>query len=269
MQDAKAHIQKSLKDVKLFLATPCYGGQCTNYYLSSMYYLSRALCDIELYNILATSANESLITRARNRLVRLFLDTDCTHLMFIDADIHFNPLDVVRLLMHNKDVVCGSYPKKGLALDRLIGANITNIEAADRIIYSHVVNLRHDDQDKINGSKGPVKINTEDGLVEVMDAGTGFMCIKREVILDIIKHYQNIKYTSEEDGRDWYAVFDCVIENDRYLSEDYAFCRRWQNLGGRVWMDPDIILDHVGTHVYKGTPQFFWGENNDIKTKLN
>lgn len=268
MENIKNKIKEALKNVNVFLATPCYGGQCTNHYLSSMFYLSKAMHEIDLKNILATSSNESLITRARNRLVRLFLDTDCTHLMFIDSDISFNPLDVIRLLMHDKDIVCGSYPMKGLQINNLLGKNFSNPEEVQRALYSYVINLQKQDQEKFGDNNEPVRINTENGLVEIMDAGTGFMCIKREVIEKMIQEYPGTKYVSEEDSREWYALFDCIIDDNRYLSEDYTFCRRWQKIGGKVWLDPDITLDHVGTHVFKGSPQFFWGENLNIKNSI-
>jgi hypothetical protein len=268
MEQIKKQIEEQLKNTKVFLATPCYGGQCTTGYLSSMFYLSKAMHEINLQNTLATCINESLITRARNRLVKLFLDTDCTHLMFIDADISFNPLDVIRLLMHNKELVCASYPMKGLMLQNLIGKIFDNAEDIEKALHNYVINLAKEDQAKFKDNQGPVRINTENGLVEIMDAGTGFMCIKREVIEKMIKAYPETAYISEEDNREWHALFDCIIDNGRYLSEDYTFCRRWQKIGGKVWLDPDVTLDHIGTYTYKGSPQFFWGENLDIKNSL-
>ncbi len=268
MDQIKNHIMQKLQHTKIFLATPCYGGQCTSGYLNSMFYLSQAMHEIQLQNILATSANESLVTRARNRLVKIFLETDCTHLMFIDADISFNPLDVIRLLMHDKDLVCASYPMKGLALQNLVGRSFTNVKEITRALHTYVINFVQEDQNKLIGNQEPVRVNTEDGLVEIMDAGTGFMCIKRQVIEKMIKAYPETSYISEEDNKTWHALFDCIIDNGRYLSEDYTFCRRWQRIGGKVWLDPDITLDHIGTYIYKGSPQFFWGENTDIKNMI-
>jgi hypothetical protein len=201
------------------------------------------------------SANESLVTRARNRMVKIFLGTDATHLLFIDADIGFNPQDVVRLIAHNKEVVCGSYPMKGVNYQNLVGNHITSAEQAERLATSHVINFMPADQSKFDGS-GPVEMSTEDGLIELKDAGTGFMLIKREVIDQIIEANPQIAYQHEEDGETWWAVFDCEIDENRYLSEDYTFCRRWQRLGGKVWLDPQILLDHQGTHTFRGHPQF-------------
>lgn len=266
----KKQIEAQLKDKNVFLATPCYGGQCTSQYLFSMFYLSQAMTEVNLKHILGTSSNESLVTRARNRLLRSFLDTECTHLFFIDSDISFKPLDVIRLLLHDQPVVCGAYPMKGVHLESLVGQTIENVEQAKRAVSNYVINFVKSDQDKFAESEGkPFEIKTNNGLVEIMDAGTGFMCIKREVIEKIIEAHPEIAYTSEEDNREWYAVFDCIIDGGRYLSEDYTFCRRWQKLGGNIWLDPDIVLDHVGTYTYPGSPMFFWGDKPEIKNYLN
>jgi hypothetical protein len=99
---------------------------------------------------------------------------------------------------------------------------------------------------------------TKEGLLEVTDGATGFMLIKRSVIEKMIKHYPETRYIPEvyddpsHKGMPKYALFDTMIENGRYLSEDYTFCRRWQNMGGKVYVDPRVILDHVGTHTFKG-----------------
>jgi hypothetical protein len=188
-------------------------------------------------------------------MVRIFLDTDSTHLMFIDSDIGFNPEDLVRMISHNKPIVCGSYPKKGVHYDALVGANIRTPEEAERIATRQVINFMPADQEKFNKA-GPVELSTEDGLIELKDAGTGFMLIKREVIEKIIDANPQIAYQDDESGETWHAVFDCEISEGRYLSEDYTFCRRWQRLDGKVWLDPKVVLNHQGTHTFRGHQQF-------------
>lgn len=184
------------------------------------------------------------------------MDTEATHLMFIDADIGFDPYSIVRLVQHDKPIVCGSYPMKGIHFEQLVGKNIDNVEWAERLATHHVINLMPSDQEKFNDADGPVEINAQNGLIELMDAGTGFMLIKREVIEKIIEANPQIAYQHEEDGSTWWAVFDCEIDGGRYLSEDYTFCRRWQRLGGQIWLDPQVVLNHQGTHVFKGHKQF-------------
>jgi hypothetical protein len=191
----------------------------------------------------------------------MFLDTEATHLLFIDADIEFKPQDVVRLLLHDKPVVCGSYPLKNVDLSNLVDRPPMTLEEIKRSVSKYVINLETEDRNNISKTNAPVKVATEDGLVAIQDAGTGFMLIKREVIEKIIEAHPEIKYTHEEDQSTWHAVFDCIIdpEENRYLSEDYTFCRRWQKLGGKVWLDTEVILNHVGSYKFDGHPMFFWG----------
>ena len=98
----------------------------------------------------------------------------------------------------------------------------------------------------------------ETGFGTAYDLGTGFMLISRQTILNMMEKYPELKYKpegmSEDDAKWFYALFDTVIVNEegmsRYLSEDYAFCRRVQNMGEEVYLDTTIKLKHVGTHVF-------------------
>ena len=101
------------------------------------------------------------------------------------------------------------------------------------------------------------------GLIELHDAGTGFMMIKREAILRMIKHYPELKYNNDvqmggTDLKDnFYAIFDTMIDpiDKRYLSEDYTFCRRWQDMKEKIWLDPSISLNHYGSFCFQGNPE--------------
>jgi hypothetical protein len=211
-----------------------------------------------------TIANESLVTRARNVLVAYFLASDYTHLMFVDADIEFQTEDILKLYAHKKDVVVGAYPKKGVAWDK-IRANLTDPankskELSDRDMASfgsdYAINFKFVD-------KETKTIGVENGLIKLHDAGTGFMMISREAILKMIKAYPELKYNNDvnianADLKDhFYALFDTMIDpiDRRYLSEDYTFCRRWQEIGGDVWLDPSISLNHYGHFCFQGNPE--------------
>ena len=112
---------------------------------------------------------------------------------------------------------------------------------------------------KIN-ENGQSLVTVKDGLIDLLDAGTGFMMIKREVIEKMIENYQNLAYKTDamENGKrineTHYALFDTMIEENtgRYLSEDYTFCRRWQKIGGKIWLHPDVVLNHIGTYRFRG-----------------
>jgi hypothetical protein len=196
-----------------------------------------------------TRSNESLITRARNDLVFTFLQTPATHLMFIDADINFNPDDVFKMISMNKDVITGAYPTKMIDWQKMASSASNDVKTlqSNAIRYSSGVN-------KLTSTSS----TTENGLLEIYDGATGFMLIKRPVIEKLIKSYPETRYIPEvydeesQKGMSKYAIFDTMIDNGRYLSEDYTFCRRWQNIGGKVYVDPTIVLDHVGTYTFKG-----------------
>lgn len=235
----KQTIEQAMRDVRLFVATPCYSGNVTSEYLQSIIGFTRLATSIGLKFHVFTSKNESLVTRARNRAVAAMRKTDATHLMFIDADIGFDPFSVFAMIMRDVDVVAASYPVKGVEWGQLLGRKFKTVPEIQDASIRHVINGM--------GERG----KPED-LVEVSDAGTGFMLIKRDVLERMIVEHSEWEYQSEdeEQGVMWHAVFDCEIEDGRYLSEDYTFCRRWQRMGGKIWLDPLVTLTHTGSFTF-------------------
>ena len=264
---ATKQVQLSVEEIrknKFFIATPCYGGQLNEPYFRSVIKMMTFFNGHQIPLAFGTIANESLVTRARNVLVAYFLASDYTHLMFIDADIEFQTEDILKLYAHKKDVVVGAYPKKGVAWDK-IRSNMTDPankdkELSDRDMASfgsdYAINFKFVD-------KETKTIGVENGLIKLHDAGTGFMMISREAILKMIKAYPELKYNNDvninnADLKDhFYALFDTMIDpvDRRYLSEDYTFCRRWQEIGGDVWLDPSISLNHYGHFCFQGNPE--------------
>ena len=110
---------EELQKHNIFFATPCYGGQLTDQFFLSMFRLTQALNHYKINYRITTLRNESLVTRARNILTAMFLESDCTHLMFIDADIEFEPDSVIRMLAMNKPLIAAAYPKKTIDWDNV------------------------------------------------------------------------------------------------------------------------------------------------------
>lgn len=251
---------EKIKGKKLMIATPCYGGVVTEGYAQAMFTVPNVCNQFGVSVGLITIANESLVTRARNELVYAFLKSDADYLMFIDADIRFDPRAIIRMLAHDKDVVVAAYPLKQLDWEKIVkAASTTKIspQEAIREAAMYVINVHKPDADLVGKT---VDVQIQNGLLEVYDAGTGFMLIKREVIEKMIEAYPETKYFSDRDvtaspeQSTRYALFDTQIDDDkRYLSEDYTFCRRWQKLDGKIHLDVSTVLDHIGTHVYKGS----------------
>jgi hypothetical protein len=204
--------------------------------------------------------NESLVQRGRNILQARFLKSRATHLLFIDADIAFSASAVVdRLLPADKDIITGVYAKKSIDWNKVKDAVAAKETQADEPIES--VGL--DYNMNISPGENPVV----DGTCEVLDSATGFFLVKRHVLEEMWKAYADELWCKNDiqggTGVDSYiAVFDCMIDPDsrRYLSEDYAFCRRWQQLGGRVHADISFPLSHIGGHAFVGDvrQRFSW-----------
>lgn len=251
-----------LQQAKFFIATPCYGGALTEPYFKSILRLV-FFCDQHKIPLqFGTIANESLVPRARNTLTAFFMQSDCTHLIFIDADIEFKVDDFVRLFAANKEVAVGAYPKKGTNWDAIKAFSIANPTATGDEVHQagsdYAINFEF-------ASKESKTVAIEDGLIALKDAGTGFMMIKRECIEQMMKAHPELQYNNDLNvdksiDKFSYALFDTMIDEGsrRYLSEDYTFCRRWQKMGGRIWLDPFINLNHYGFTCFPGNPSIIF-----------
>mgnify|MGYP003115642687 FL=1 len=246
---------------KIFIGTPCYGGMLTADYFKSCMQLVALAASKKIELQFGTIGNESLITRARNTLVQLFMDGDYSHLLFIDADLAFNPESVMRMLEYDKDVVTGIYPRKTIdwiKVKRRLKEN-PDMSEDELLAASLQYNLN---------VKDPNKILLEKGFIEVLDGPTGFMLIKRNVFEQMAKSYSNLQFKpdqhinqSHETDFDYhktsnwnYTFFDTMVEPEtrRYLSEDYAFCRLWQKIGGKIYADILSGMTHYGNYAFKG-----------------
>ena len=201
---------------------------------------------------------DSLITRARNKLVSEFLkQKDYTHLFFVDCDIIFQPKEFIRVLLFDEDVVTAPYPLK----------HEEPIEKGDASA-GWCINFALGKYDFKDNKKGFKTVNY---------AGTGFMCIKRNVFETILQKYPQITYQTDiraklnekiepesVKGSKEYAFFDCGIQGNgilddpentkRYLSEDYYFCSLWKQCGGEIWTDLTSDLKHIGIKNYSREP---------------
>lgn len=233
--------------VKLFLATPCYGGLCLEKFMTSVIKLQIELIKEGIQLMIDTTENESLVHRARNVAVGRFMQkTDADLFMFIDADVDFNADSVVRLVRSGHDISVAIYPKKVVMWDQAK----TAIEQGDdrnmaMLSSSLVANI------------GAHRRSVENGFVEVLDGPTGFMVITRKAFEKMHEHFTDLNCKNDHQNRDfdeYCAVFDCMIdpESRRYLSEDYAFCRRWQQIGGKIYADIHTTLGHVGNLPFSG-----------------
>jgi hypothetical protein len=270
--DSKIEIPLGLLRQKhIFIATPCYGGQIGEPYFRSMMRFAILCNKYDIKYTISTLANESLITRGRNTLTSFFMENkEATHLFFIDADIEFNPEDILRMVAYDKPIVVGAYPKKAINWGSIMEATRNDPNETPDTIEGHSSNyvVNFDFVLDKEGNRTP-QVQIVDNLVKLKDAGTGFMCIQKEVIQQMFDWYPETKYVNDINVDPkfepfMYALFDCIIdpESRRYLSEDYTFCRRWQDKGGDVFLDPRTALNHVGHYTFRGNiRKLFTGEN--------
>jgi hypothetical protein len=252
-----------LRKQQIYIATPCYGGMTSSFYTQGIAALFKIAGEYGLTIGYQTIANESLITRARNQVVSDFIASGYSHLVFIDADIQFKALDVFKLILHRKKegVVAAAYPMKAIHWEAVHAGE--TLEKAKEAASIYTINLPPEQTE----DKEVIDVKLVGGLLEVLDAGTGFMCIPRKVLDAMIEEYgDEVSYTADDTYVDnksgqlkkqkktYYALFDTSIElkTNNYLSEDYTFCRRFQEIDGQIWVDPKIVLNHVGAYVFRG-----------------
>lgn len=238
---------------KLFVATPMYGGMCTGMYASAVMQLVGVCGQNQMLMYFSFMMNESLITRARNSLTYDFLETDATHLMFIDADIAFNPNDIPRMVHADKDIICGIYPKKEINWISVAEAVKKGVppEQLQHFTGAFVVNLAPGEESKKGDINSPI---------EIANGGTGFMLIKRKVfedMLDKVPSYTNDMYHAVDKVRKPKIIKEFFAtsideESNRLLSEDYHFCKLARQHGFKVWCAPWASFSHTGSYNFSG-----------------
>jgi len=214
-----------LRTTRVHICMPCYGGMLTESTFMSYIKWANTARQLNLDWTMETMVNESLISRARNTLVAKFLNNPTsTHLMFIDADIGWEPWHLLVLLNRDVDVIGGLYPMKSLPVRWVVNG----FDGADQ---------------------GP------DSLQEVSKTGTGFMLVKRQVfdklnVHPAVKSFNNDVGLPKELDAHLRTYYDTAVRENRYYSEDWTFCENWRDIGGKVWVDKRVLLKHTGSYVF-------------------
>ena len=215
-----------LRTTRVHICMPCYGGMLTESTFMSYIKWANTCRQLGLEWTMETMTNESLISRARNTLVAKFLNNPTsTHLMFIDADIGWEPWHLLVMLNAQKDVIGGLYPMKTLPIKWVV-----------------------------NGFDG-AKTEDNGNLQEVSKTGTGFMLVKRDVFEKLnahpaVKPFNNDIGLPKELDQHLKTYYDTAVRENRYYSEDWTFCENWRDMGGEVWVDKRVLLKHTGTYVF-------------------
>lgn len=232
------------KDISILVVTPAYGGQLFVGYLTSLLKFERLCRDKGILVDYEYCYNESLISRARNTLTHTFMSsTQYTHLLCLDADIEFEPEDIIKMLDYNKPVVGGVYPKKKINWDKITelvnqpNKTVLTSETIQAMTKEAVVILLDDPA-----------INVNDEFIETRYTGTGILLIQRNVLEKMREGFPNDIYNALDIK--YFRYFDTELKDGIYLSEDYWFCDRWRQLGGNIYIYTKFKCRHWGTYAF-------------------
>lgn len=262
------YISNKLNSLKtrpsLAILIPCYGGLIHLGFHTSIIETIKLFSHLNLECKQIYLPNDSLISRSRNNLIAKALsDKTTTHVLFIDTDIVWNPFEILKLLIADKYLVGGIYPLKKYNWEYFSNPNFQT-ELIERRKKS-ALQTNTNDQNFLQYLM--VKYNTNllpgkkiiDGLVEVKHLPTGFMMIKVEAIHRMIKAFPYLKYVddvgflSKDENEYAYTLFDTCVVDEHLYSEDWTFCHRWTQIGGKCYANMTISLTHIGVEEFKGS----------------
>ena len=264
----KSKIEEFIKknNPHVCILTPCYGSLC---YVNFVHCLMDTMNVFRQFNIPLTiefCKNDSLVSRARNNLIaKAMYNTSVTHMMFIDNDITWEPIDIIKLMLSDKSLIGGVYPLKKYnwnvltedknsvnnILERKNKSQLKNIISDENMIQHNLLKYNINFLDNV--------LTIENNLTKLRHIATGFMMIKRKTIEQMAKAFPSTKYTDDVgflngDENKWaYALFDCGVEDGHYFSEDWLFCHRWSKMGGNIYLDVSINLKHTGIEDFNGS----------------
>lgn len=225
---------------RVFLATPTYGPVPALYaycLFKSHLALVRAGYEVEL----GLLTGDCHVDDARNRLVRDFLASECQDMVFIDADMGWDEQDLIRLLSYDRDLVGGTYPMKQM-----------------------------DEDYPVRPFRGELWSDS-DGLIEVEGIPTGFMRIRKPLLRKLADEARQYAVRGSDDQLPAPLIFErgLTSDNDFYtrVSGDYNFCRKWRALGGEVYLDPELYLEHAGEKVWSGCYGSYLRRKNGLALK--
>jgi len=241
---------KDNKEVSILLCTPVHS-ECSIHYTQALLEFQVACMQ---KNILVSFLllKSSLVTQGRNLCVANFLNEKYSHLLFIDADIDFDSKTIFKMLELDREVIAVPYPMKTLNWDR---------------IYNFKGDIKDSTELSHTGFTYPIKVYDKDNLkvkddvMEVTHAPTGCMLIKRQVFDKMIKAYPELRISQPtimngeaKDKENLWNFFDTFhdLKNKKYYGEDFGFCKKWTDIGGKCYCYIGDYITHIGEYQYSG-----------------
>jgi hypothetical protein len=225
--------------IKLFVAIPSSSSKIYTQTCKNLIELDRECQNEEIIMDVLFENNTSIVHHARNVLVTYFIDkTYYDYILFIDDDVEFNAKDIIKMIRTECKVIGGIYPYKRYNWENIVKYSNLNIEP-EHIKYTGLNYTFTNPEDNID-------FKVSDEPIEVEGVGTGCLLIHRSVIMEMIDKMKDVKYKLNE--IEYYKIFDISIEDGKLISEDYWFCKRWKELGGKVNIMTSIKCAHWGNH---------------------
>jgi hypothetical protein len=244
--------KEEIKPYSIFVATPVHS-ECSIHYTQALLELQKIAFQKKI-KIKFQLMKSSLVTQGRNLCVAGFLESDFTHMLFIDSDIYVQAESILKMIERDKDVISIPYPLKTMmwdkAMDRIHDNQIKNIKDLKTALNTYPMRVADDNDIKVNK-----------GVMEVTHSPTGCMLIKRNVIDKLIKAYPDKGIVQKTvingeyvDKPHMWNFFDCIHdpETKTYLGEDFSFCKLWKDIGGKCYAYIGDTIVHVGEHQYEG-----------------
>mgnify|MGYP003635128175 CR=1 FL=1 len=239
--------------ISLFVATPVHS-ECSIHYTQALLELQQ-ICFKEKIKITFQLLKSSLVTQGRNLCVSGFLESNYSHMLFVDSDIYFNAKSIIEMIKKNKDIISIPYPLKTImwdkAMQRIKNNSIKNVEDLKKAFNTYPMKVENY-QD----------ITLDNGVIKVTHSPTGCMMIKRSVFNKLIEKYpdKGIVQKTVINGEyinkpHMWNFFDCIHdpETKTYLGEDFSFCKLWKDIGGECYAYVTDSIIHVGEHQYEGS----------------
>ena len=244
--------KEEIKPYSIFVATPVHS-ECSIHYTQALLELQKIAFQKKI-KIKFQLMKSSLVTQGRNLCVAGFLESDFTHMLFIDSDIYVQAESILKMIERDKDVISIPYPLKTMmwdkAMDRIHDNQIKSIKDLKTALNTYPMRVADDNDIKVNK-----------GVMEVTHSPTGCMLIKRDVINKLIKAYPDKGIVQKTvingeyvDKPHMWNFFDCIHdpETKTYLGEDFSFCKLWKDIGGKCYAYIGDTIVHVGEHQYEG-----------------
>jgi len=270
--DESIHRYVKENSPKLYILAPCFGSVCYVNFVTCLINTLELFRQYQFPVVVQFCKNDSLVSRARNNLIaKAMNDQEMTHVIFIDNDITWSPIDVMRLVLVQKPVCGGIYPLKNYNWNKLTKDDLnpynTNVVQTwlTKLAGSQIKGMITDEKMvqynllKYNVNFLGNVLSIENNLAKVKHLATGFMMIQRPAIQQMMAAFPSTKYVDdigflEGTENDFaYALFDCGVEDGHYMSEDWLFCSRWTKMGGDIFIDVTINLTHTGIEDYQGS----------------